>query len=101
MLGVRLSADSSKKTRQALRRWCLQNPWPALFDPAVDRRRLVKLGRPTRGPLHTPAEAMPQRRPYMRRIMLDPNAGGFQIDPERLDEAFETSLSEGLPILSP
>jgi hypothetical protein len=45
---VRLSAVSSKTTRQALCRWALPHLWPPFLAPAVDRV-LVAFGSPTLG----------------------------------------------------
>jgi hypothetical protein len=70
-LGVRLSADSSKKTRQALRRWAFPYFGPTLLDPPVDDV-LVTLGRATGRALHAPAQPVAQQRPHMRRMMTDP-----------------------------
>jgi hypothetical protein len=48
----------------------LQNPQPALLDPPVDRRLVTFVGA-TLGPLHAPAQPVPQQRPHMRRMMVD------------------------------
>jgi hypothetical protein len=61
-LGVRLSADSSKKTRQACAVGRLLDPRPVARDPLVDRR-LVALGSPACRALHRPAQPVAQQRP--------------------------------------
>jgi hypothetical protein len=67
-LGVRPSADSSKKTRQALRVGRLLDPRPVLSDPAVDCR-LIALGGATRRALHAPAEPVAQQRPHLGGVV--------------------------------
>ena len=77
-LGVRLSADSSKKTRQALRRWTFANLRPALGDPTVDGV-LVAFGGTAPGTLHAPEQPMAQR-PHVRGMVAHagqpPDHGG-------------------------
>jgi hypothetical protein len=105
-LGVRLSALSSKKTRQALRRAAfLLDSRPVLGDPAVDRG-LVALGGAAGRALHSPAEPVTQQRPHMGRVVTHPGQpldhGGDAVQgPQLADEPVSRSpFQQGLPDLA-
>jgi hypothetical protein len=99
--GVRLSADSSKKTRQALRRWGLLDRRPPFLDPAVDSL-LVAFDGATLGTLDAPAETVMQQRPQPGGMVahageaLDHQRDAVQ-GPQLADEPVGTSaLQQGL-----
>jgi hypothetical protein len=101
-LGVRLSADSSKKTRQALRRWGLLDPRPVVLDPLVDRR-LVALGGAACRPLHRPAEPVAQQPPDVGGVVADAgeplDAQRDAVDgPQLADEAAGRRAGEQCPL---
>jgi hypothetical protein len=73
--GISETADSSKKTIQAVSAAAPFDPWPLLGHPVLNRL-LVPLAGPPLGPLQAPAEALAQDHPDMAGVIADPGELG-------------------------
>jgi hypothetical protein len=73
--GISETADSSKKTIQAVSAAAPFDPRPLLLDPAGDRL-LVALAGPPLGPLQAPTKAPAQDQPDMAGVIPDPGQLG-------------------------